>query len=198
MRDRRPPRAATVARARPSARSAGTGTAVLTIAARAPTPGDDGAADGAPPDSERSRAVPAAHVGRLGPVRGVVSQRRVPGRAHRQVPQVPTFPRLVRVGAPRSAAVYLDDAAGVRWRVHWVRYGPPLAAPFRHRRLRAGDRRANYLYFVRRDGHVRVHRLEPGSDWAITADVLAAYLARAGVPAPPWEAPPSASGTLGG
>ena len=63
MRDRRPPRAATVARARPSARSAGTGTAVLTIAAREPTRGDDRAADGAPPESERSREVPAVHAG---------------------------------------------------------------------------------------------------------------------------------------
>jgi hypothetical protein len=40
--------------------------------------------------------------------------------------------------------------------------------------------------------------MEAGSDWAITAAVLAAYLARAGVPAPPWEAPASASGTLRG
>ena len=80
---------------------------------------------------------------------------------------------------------------------------PLLARPFRHRRLPLGDRRANYLYFVRWDGHVwdghvRVHRIGPGSARAITADVLTGYLARAGVPAPPWQPPPSASGMLGG
>jgi hypothetical protein len=108
----------------------------------------------------------------------------------------PALPRLVRADRPGGAAVYLEDAAGVRWRVHWVRYGPPLAAPFKHRRLAVGDRRANYLYFVRADRHVRLHRVDRESDWTITADVLAGYLARAGVPAPPWQTPES-RGTLG-
>jgi hypothetical protein len=45
---------------------------------------------------------------------------------------------------------------------------------------------------------VRINRMDQGSDWSMTTEVVAVYLARAGVPAPPWQAPPSASGTLGG
>jgi hypothetical protein len=44
-----------------------------------------------------------------------------------------------------------------------------------HRRLAVRDPRANYLYFVRRDGRVQVHRLPRDSDWALTAAVLAGY-----------------------
>ena len=109
------------------------------------------------------------------------------------------LPQLVRAhDANEGDRVYLDDAHGVRWRVHWVRYGPPLAAPFKHKRLAVGDRRANYLYFVRADGETRVHALTRESDWAIAADVLADYLGRAGVPAKPWTANPSSNGLLGG
>jgi hypothetical protein len=43
------------------------------------------------------------------------------------VPQPALRPRLFRTDAAGGPAVYVDDAAGVRWRVHWVRYGPPLA-----------------------------------------------------------------------
>ncbi|HEY0779610.1 MAG TPA: hypothetical protein VGD56_16700 [Gemmatirosa sp.] len=84
-----------------------------------------------------------------------------------------------------STALYLTDDAGVRWRVHWVCYGPPLATPFRHKRLAVGDARANSLYFVRDDGHTRIALLRPGDDRRITPEVIAAHLARAGSPGRP-------------
>lgn len=101
-------------------------------------------------------------------------------------------PRVVH----EAERVYLDDAAGVRWRVHWVHFGPPLAAPHKRRRLTPGDRRANYLWFVDADGGERCAPLARDADRAITAAVLAGYLARAGVPARPWQPPPS-RGVLG-
>lgn len=76
-----------------------------------------------------------------------------------------------------------DGAAAVRWRVYWVHFGPPLALPHKRVRLAPGDRRANYVWFVGADGAERCARIEPGADRAVTAEALAGYLARAGVPA---------------
>ncbi|GJG88737.1 hypothetical protein tb265_39180 [Gemmatimonadetes bacterium T265] len=90
-------------------------------------------------------------------------------------------PALVRDGD----ALYLDDVAGVRWRVWWVCYGPPLAKPGRKRALRVGDRRANYLYFVRADGFTKLRRFERGDDWTPDAATLAEWIRLAWCPATP-------------
>ena len=111
-------------------------------------------------------------------------------------------PRLVR----RDDALYLKMPVGPRyervagwWRVYWVGYGPPHAAPHKRRRLSVGSPRANYLWFVPQDpaGNERCQQLTREMDRTINPEVMSAYLLRAGVPARTrWEPPPS-RGLLG-
>jgi hypothetical protein len=51
---------------------------------------------------------------------------------------------------------------------------------------------------VAADGESRGTYLGRDADRRADAAVLAGHLARAGVPAKPWERPPNTSGTLGG
>jgi hypothetical protein len=59
--------------------------------------------------------------------------------------------------------LYLIDTDGSRWRVHDVAFGPPLAAPFKRRRLALGDPRATYRWFVAPDGLQRCYQWPQGS-----------------------------------
>lgn len=114
------------------------------------------------------------------------------------MPAPAPLPRLSR----RDDAVYLvvpdTPTRPAIWRVHWVCFGPPLARPFKRKRLGWRDPRANYVWFVRADGAERCYLLSRATTRPQTAADFAAALERAGEPAPMWEFPKNQSGVLGG
>src|SRR5581483_5332918 len=67
------------------------------------------------------------------------------------------------MGMPRKPAVelttdnrlYFNDSRNTRWRIYDIAYGPPLAAPFKRRRLKLGDERATDRCFVSENGDQR-------------------------------------------
>lgn len=79
--------------------------------------------------------------------------------------------------------VYVRDESGVRYRVHDVAFGPPLASLGRRKRLPLGDPRARYRLFVPADPDpmLRVHDFaKDGTDRGLSVEVLSAQLRRAG------------------
>lgn len=82
-----------------------------------------------------------------------------------------------------SVTVYFIDAAGVRYRVYDVAFGPPLAALGKRKILQLCDVRGRYRLFVQAnpESMMRVHDLgRHEGERRITAEILDAQLRRAG------------------
>ncbi len=79
--------------------------------------------------------------------------------------------------------VYVREEQGVRYRVHDVAYGPPLASPHKRNLLALGDPRARYRLFVPADPDLmlRVHEFaKDGRDRGLTVEGVASQLRAAG------------------
>lgn len=90
------------------------------------------------------------------------------------------------IGVPIKLEVYVRDERGIRYRVHDVAFGPPLAEPGRGKRLSLGDPRARYRLFVPPEPEpmVRVYDVKlDGGPRAIPVAVLSEQFARSGYPA---------------
>ena len=86
--------------------------------------------------------------------------------------------------------LYFRDAAGARYRVYDVAFGPPHAEPGKRKVLELGDTRARYRLFVPAEGEMlRSHDFTRGGDRSLTAENLAQQLAGAAF-APKKSAPP--------
>jgi hypothetical protein len=76
--------------------------------------------------------------------------------------------------------VYFTDAAGQKYRVYDVAYGPPEAAPWQHKAHRPPYAGANYRFFVTVEGTRRSYRFARGETRLLTIDHLERQLNGAG------------------